>query len=126
MDNSIRMITGNQPKAILTKDENGKLQMNDEFKELLYGDSTMNWRLVRERDGLTKESNDITWLEWSEDGRGKTRHNEPGIGRSLIMSPFNDFFTWQTSSITEIVEQTDDYVEFKTSNSSYKLTKISE
>ena len=120
------MITGNQPKAILTKDENGKLQMNDEFKELLYGDPTMNWRLVRERDGLTRESNDITWLEWGEDGRGKARHNEPAIGRSLIMSPFNDFFTWQTTSITEIVEQTDDYVEFKTKNSNYKLTRITE
>ena len=126
MDNSIRMITGNQPKAILTKDENGKLQMNDEFKELLYGDPTMNWRLVRERDGLTRESNDITWLEWSEDGSGKARHNEPAVGRSLIMSPFNDFFTWQTTAITEIVEQRDDYVEFKTGNSNYKLSRIIE
>ena len=120
------MIGGVQPKILLTMDENGKLQMDDGFKELLYGDQKMNWRLVRERDGLTKESNEITWLEFDENGRGKERHNEPAIGRSLIMSPFNDFFTWQTTSITEIVEQIDDYVEFKTKNSNYKLSKIIE
>ena len=124
MDNSIRMITGNQPKAILTKDENGKLQMNDEFKELLYGDSTMNWRLVRERDGLTKQSNDIMWIEFNEEGRFKEKYDEPAIGRSLIMSPFNQYFTWQTTTITEIVEQNDDYVKFKTQNSNYELFKL--
>ena len=127
MGNNIwNMIGGVQPKILLTMDENGKLQMDDGFKELLYGDPKMNWRLVRERDGLTKESNDITWLEFDENGRGKERHNEPGIGRSLIMSPFNDFFTWQTSTITEVVEERDDYVEFKTKNSNYKLSRITE
>lgn len=119
------MITGNQPKAILTKDENGKLQMNDEFKELLYGDPKMNWRLER-GDGLVRESNDVLWLEFDENGRGKKRHSEPAIGRSLIMSPFNDFFTWQTTTVTEIVEQREGYVEFRTRNSNYKLTKIDE
>ena len=120
------MIGGVQPKILLTMDENGKLQMDDGFKELLYGDPKMNWRLVRERDGLTKESNDIIWLEFDENGRGKEKHNEPAIGRSLIMSPFNDFFTWQTTVITEIVEQREDYVEFKTKNSNYKLSRIIE
>ena len=120
------MIGGVQPKVLLTMDENGKLQMDDGFKELLYGDQKMNWRLVRERDGLTKESNDITWLEFDENGRGKERHSEPAVGRSLIMSPFNDYFTWQTTTVTEIVEQRDGYVEFRTMNSNYKLTRIEE
>lgn len=82
------------------------------------------YRLVRERDGLTKQSEDIMWLEFGEDKYFKSRHEEPAIGRSLIMSPFNAFFTWQTTSVTEIVEQREDYIKFKTENSNYELFKI--
>jgi hypothetical protein len=63
----------------------------------------------------------IMWLEWNEDGRGKDRHSEPEVGRSLLMSPFNDFFTWMTTDITEILEQEDNYIKFKTRNSTYEL-----
>lgn len=87
-------------------------------------ENEFNWKLVRERDKLTNKSRDIKWLEWNEDGRFKTDHDEPAIGRSLIMSPFNQFFTWQTTPITEIVEQREGYVKFKTKNSVYELTKI--
>jgi len=118
------MIGGVQPKVMLTQDENGNLKMTEEFQELIYGDPKMNWKLVRERDGLTKQSNAITWIEWTEEGRGKSKHDEPAIGRSLIMSPFNEYFTWQTTTITEIVEQTDSYIKFKTKNSNYELFKL--
>ena len=40
------------------------------------------------------------------------------------MSPFNEFFTWQTTDITEIVEQKEGYIKFKTQNSNYELFKI--
>jgi hypothetical protein len=40
------------------------------------------------------------------------------------MSPFNDFFTWMTTDITEILENQDDYVKFKTQNSNYELWKL--
>jgi hypothetical protein len=83
-----------------------------------------NWKLVRERDGLTKQSVDVTWLEFKEDGFFKAKHDEPAIGRSLLMSPFNQFFSWQTTVITEIVEQREDYIKFKTENSNYELFKI--
>jgi hypothetical protein len=83
-----------------------------------------NWKLVRERDGLTKQSEKILWIEFNNDGRFKERYDEPSAGRSLIMSPFNDFFTWQTTSITEIVEQREDYIKFKTMNSNYELFKL--
>ena len=83
-----------------------------------------NWKLVRERDGLTKQSIDVTWLEFKKDGFFKARHDEPAIGRSLLMSPFNQFFSWQTTVITEIVEQREDYIKFKTENSNYELFKI--
>jgi len=83
-----------------------------------------NWKLVRERDGLTKRSEDITWIEFGDDGFFKEKHNEPAIGRSLLMSPFSPFFTWQTTVVTEIVEQREDYIKFKTENSNYELTKL--
>ena len=83
-----------------------------------------NWKLVRERDGLTKQSARVTWLEWNEDDTLKAKHDEPAIGRSLLMSPFNQFFTWQTTTITDIVEQRDGYIKFKTGNSNYELFEI--
>ena len=87
-------------------------------------ENKFNWKLVRERDGLTKQSKEVKWLEWDNGGRFKDEHDKPVIGLSLIMSPFNQFFTWQTTIITEIVEQKDDYVKFKTKNSNYELFKI--
>ena len=95
-----------QPKIILPQEES-------------------KWKLVRERDGLTKQSEKILWLEFNEDGTFKSKHDEPAVGRSLIMSPFNMFFTWQTTEITEIIEQTEDYLKFKTLNSTYELWKLS-
>ena len=84
-------------------------------------ENEFNWKLVRERDGLTKQSKDIKWLEFNEDGRFKSKHDEPAVGRSLMMSPFNQFFTWQTTTLTEIVEQRENYCKFKTRNSNYEL-----
>ena len=118
------MITGVQPKILLTQDEDGNLKMNEEMEYLLFGETETNWKLVRERDGLTKQSKEVMWIEWNEDGTFKSKHDEPAIGRSLLMSPFNDFFTWQTTTITEIVEQRDDYIKFKTENSNYELWKL--
>ena len=85
---------------------------------------TFNWKLVRERDGLTKQSKDIKWIEWKGDGTFKEQFEEAAIGRSLLMSPFNRSFTWQTTLVTEIVEQREDYIKFKTGNSNYELFKI--
>ncbi len=84
----------------------------------------MNWKLVRERDGLTKQSEKVMWVEFNTDGRFKEKYDEIGLNRSLIMSPFNEFFTWQTTIVTEIMEQRDGYVKFKTSNSIYELFKL--
>tara|TARA_R110002126_G_scaffold63790_2_gene163582 strand:- start:6860 stop:7207 length:348 start_codon:yes stop_codon:yes gene_type:complete len=87
-------------------------------------ENEFNWKLVRERDGLTNQSKDIKWLEWNEDGSFKEQFEEVTIGRSLLMSPFNQSFTWQTTNVTEIVEQREDYIKFKTENSNYELFKI--
>ena len=83
-----------------------------------------NWKLVREHDGLTKQSKEVMWIEWNDEGRFKSKHDEPAIGRSLMMSPFTFSFTWQTTEITEIIEQKEDYFKFKTRNSIYELFKL--
>jgi hypothetical protein len=84
-----------------------------------------SWKLVRERDGLTNQSKEVLWLDFDDEGRFKTKHDKPEIGRSLLMSPFTQFFTWQTTPITEIVEKREDYIKFKTQNSNYELWKLS-
>jgi hypothetical protein len=84
-------------------------------------ENEFKYKLVRERDGLTNQSKEIKWLEFDENGRYKADYQEPEVGRSLIMSPFNAFFTWQTTPVTEIVEQKEGYVKFKTANSNYEL-----
>ena len=95
----------------------------EDLAELLT-QSKPNWKLVRERDGLTKHSVAVMWLEFGDDGFFKEKHAEPAIGRSLLMSPFSQFFTWQTTSVTEITEQREDYIKFKTGNSTYELFKL--
>ena len=82
------------------------------------------YKLVRERDKLVKESARVLWMEWNEDGTFKQKYDEPAVGRSLLMSPFNQFFTWQTTEITEILETRENFVKFKTNNSVYVLEKI--
>ena len=64
------------------------------------------------------------WIEFDDTGHFKAKHGEPAVGRSLLMSPFTPFFTWQTTAVTEITEQREDYVKFKTGNSTYELFKI--
>ena len=93
-----------------------KLELNLDTEEPKY-------RLVRERDNLLKESARIMWIEFNDEGRFKSKHDEPAVGRSLMMSPFNRSFTWQTTTLTEIVEEREGYCKFKTQNSNYELWK---
>ena len=88
-------------------------------------ENEFNWKLVRERDGLTNQSKEVMWIEFNEEGRFKSKHDKPAVGRSLLMSPFTMSFTWQTTIITEIEEEREDYIKFKTQNSNYELWKLS-
>ena len=87
-------------------------------------ENEFNWKMLREHDGLTNQSKEIMWLDFNDEGRFEAKYDKPAIGRSLLMSPFNQFFTWQTTPITEIVEEQDDYIKFKTKNSNYELWKL--
>jgi len=88
------------------------------------GISVDNWKLVREGDRLVRIANDIIWVEFNEEGTFKEKYDEIGLNRSLVMSPFNQYFTWQTTLVTEILDQKEDYIKFKTENSIYELFKL--
>ena len=78
------------------------------------------YKLIRERDSLTIGSNKIAWIEWSGNGTGKEMHEEPAIDRSLMLEP-SISYKWMTTTITEVVEQREGYIKFKTLNSIYEL-----
>jgi len=119
------MKTGVQPKLLVDFDEEGNMTLDENQAEMMgLIEKEFNWKLVRERDELTKESKEVMWVEWNDKGRFKAKHDKPAIGYSLIMSPFNQFFTWQTTTITEIVEERENYIKFKTKNSNYELWKL--
>lgn len=83
------------------------------------------FRLVRTNDGLTKQGQAVKYVEW-EGGIGskaKELHSEPAVGRSLVLDPGYSY-SWLTTAITEIVEQRENYIKFKTQNSDYELSKI--
>lgn len=81
----------------------------------------MTWILTKTDDPyFKKESKKVKWIQWV-DGRGDSLHDEPEIERSLIMSPFNEFHTWLTSTIKEFTKISDEEYEFTTKNSSYNL-----
>jgi len=122
------MISGVNPKLLLTQNEDGNLELDKVQAEIIdiLDENKKNWKLVRSRDGLTKQSRAVIWIEWNDDRTFKAKHDTFAIGRSLLMSPFNNFFTWQTTPVTKIITAADDssYVKFETENSEYELTKI--
>jgi len=80
------------------------------------------YKLIRERDGLTKVGNYVDWLSWNEDNTFKEKHDKPAIGRSLIIDGRQSMnYTWLTTDVTEILVEEDNYIKFKTKNSTYEL-----
>ena len=121
------MITGAQPKVLLKLNDSNELLLDEQFLTLFEKEvMSHNYKLVRGRDQLTKTSVGVKWLEFDEDGRYKADFEDIAVGRSLLMSPFGPSFTWQTTLVTEIVEQREDYIKFNTENSSYELFVLSE
>lgn len=79
------------------------------------------YTLRRLDDGLTKTGSRVQYIEWDENtSEGKESYDDIKIGRSLMLEPRMQF-TWLTTSITDIVEEREDYIKFKTQNSTYEL-----
>lgn len=82
---------------------------------------TDNYILTRIDDDKQIKASMVQFIEWNEDGTGKSVHNEPAIGRSIIAGPMiGGNYKWMTSVITEIISET----KFKTKNSTYTLHKL--
>ena len=99
----------------------GQVKINQDILDLLL-QGKPNYKLVRQKDGLINQSESILWIEWDENGKFSETYADPAVGRSLLMSPFNQYFTWQTTPVTDIIEQGDRYIIFQTENSKYELT----
>ena len=95
---------------------------NQPVISLTYEDiAPRKYKLIRESDGLTNAGDRILWIDWETDGTFHSSHKEPKLGRSLIVDPHHMSYTWMTTVVTEIIEQREDYIKFRTSNSVYEL-----
>ena len=83
--------------------------------------AAQNTYIILRQDGLTKQGEDIKWIEWSEDGTYSQYHKEPAIGRSLLLDFRGITYTWMTTTIEELLEVREDYIKFRTKNSVYEL-----
>jgi hypothetical protein len=86
-------------------------------------DELFKYKLIRENDGLLNVGHQVGWIEWTEDGSFKKLHKKAAVGRSFILDPQAFQFTWMTTTITEILEEKENYIKFATKNSLYELWK---
>lgn len=77
--------------------------------------------LIRKLDGLIKTSRAYKFLEFGANGTCIKSHDKIKVGYSLILSPFNPGYIWQTTLITKILKKKKGYIQFETQNSSYEL-----
>lgn len=68
-----------------------------------------------------RTSNTFRFIEWNDEGLFKNEYVKPNINLSLIMGPLNSAHAWLTTEITEILEENENHVKFKTKNSLYEL-----
>ena len=74
-------------------------------------------KLIRQRDNLVKEGF-IEFVEFDKrTNRGKKIHMKPKVGYACIVDRNRISFTWMTTTITELISET----EFRTENSHYKI-----
>jgi hypothetical protein len=80
------------------------------------------YKLVRERDNKTLVGQAVKFIEWEEDGRFSKSHDEPAIGRSVMLDPHHFNYTWLTTEITSFMYD-GNILKFSTKNSVYTLKK---
>lgn len=85
----------------------------------------MEYKLTKPEDPLfSKKSTGVKWIKYDEIGRYKETCDNIEIGCSLLMSPFNMGYTWLTTIVTDIIENNENYIVFKTNNSVYRLDRV--
>lgn len=77
--------------------------------------------VTRENDNKIMIANVVKFIEWDKEGRGKALHDDIAVGRSMILEPNSLFYAWLTTVITEIIENSDKEIKFKTKNSTYTI-----
>lgn len=87
----------------------------------------LNYKLTKPNDpSFLRTGEKVKWVRWNKDDTFKEWAPDIEIDASLVLNPhFGAVFTWMTTAVTEVIEQTDEYVVFKTKNSLYKLEAVS-
>jgi hypothetical protein len=84
-------------------------------------------KLRRVRDGKGDTGSRVEAIRWNEDGTFKEIvGNRPMIDCSLLVGSttartYSEQDYWLTTPILKIIEETDGYIKFKTSNSIYEF-----
>jgi hypothetical protein len=80
-----------------------------------------NYVVTRLEDDIRMPASVIKFIEWNKNGVGGKVHNEPAVGRSIVLDPTGPGnYMWLTTEITEIISEN----KFKTKNSTYTIHKI--
>lgn len=83
--------------------------------------------LKRLSDGAGDSGSMVEAIRWNEDGSFKeVAGNRPIVGCSLRVGSatarsYSSQDYWLTTKVTEIIEEREDYIRFKTGNSEYEL-----
>lgn len=97
-------------------------------KELLGGiikdTEALKYKLTRSADKLIYKSKNIKWITFDNNNRFCEEFTDIAIGRTLLMSPFTQYFTWMTTEVVEIISNEEVGCIFKTKNNIYTLIKI--
>lgn len=84
-------------------------------------------KLIRTRDSEGDSGARCEAIRWDEKGTFKeVVGNRPVVGCSMLVGSltarsYSDRDYWLTTKVTEILEEREDYVKFKTGNSTYEL-----
>jgi hypothetical protein len=89
-------------------------------EDLYCDDCNFKYKLIRS-DGLQRKGTHLTFVEWNPNLTFKEGHDEPAIGRSVLLDGNRFNYTWLTTTIKEIVQMSENYIKFETENSTYEL-----
>lgn len=80
------------------------------------------YTLTRERDSKVIQGMQVSWVEWDKNGSAKQMYDDIAVGRSLLLDPqFSYSYTWLTTEVTEVLEESKYTLKFRTKNSVYTL-----